>query len=316
MAVPSWFNLQWFNTWTWFYLKQSYPVYWKMFEPYNISRPSYHWDTDFYTEWITSSYDCSNFQQGNEVYAWTWCISNSSSSSISFRLIIYLDQYRDWYWVKSQTCVYDFWTQTVRWQVETTTTHTVWDETITTTNTTTYANCWYFRWWIDPDEIRPWITQYRLRMQVNYEDYDEIIFTVSNLSFSTTVCNAAYLWVEWSNLCYVPPCIYSWSQNTWYKHKIQYDTWYSWSTWQTPWMIWIPEDSTDHHVYYVTENWVVRRTKETYARPYSPSSTYSNTGSIWMTPSTSSSNEETWYNYICYIDGWWHRRRLGTWDVD
>lgn len=309
MAVPTWFDLERFNIWTWIYLKQSYPVYWKMFEPYNIPRPSsWHWDTDFYTEWVTNSYDCTNFQQGNEVYAGTWTISNRSYSTISFRCMVYLDQYIWWQRVESQTCVYDYWTQTIRWQQDI----TVWEDT----ETVTYANSWWLWGWIDPDEIRPWITQYRLRMQIDYEDYYTITFSVSNLSFSTTVCNAGYLWVEWAFLCYVPPCIYSWSSTTGYKHVVQYDTEYSWATGQTPWMIWIPQDSTDHHIYYVTANWVVRRTKETYARPYSPSTTFSTPGSVWMTPSTSYSNEETWYNYICYIDWWWYRRRLWPGDVN
>lgn len=284
----------------WFHLDQSYPVFWKMFQPYEISRPSsWAWE-DLYAEDQTTSFDLTNFQQWNEVFACTLLISNQWDTSVTFHMEIRFDQYRNW-WQQSSTAYRDYWYITIQWKTE----------------TDTWANGSYQWAWVDPDEMRPWITQYRLRLLIDWVEKDTIYFSQSNLSFDTTPCNNWYMWVEWANLCYVPPSYYSWSANTGYKHRIQYDTWYSWATWQTPWMIWIPNDSTDHHIYYTTSNWVVRRTKETYPRPYNPSSTwYSKRWHIWMTPSTQSSPEETGYNYICYLDAWGYKRRLWPWEVD
>lgn len=295
-------QLEWFDIWKWFYLLQNYPIYWKMFQPYEINRPSWwHWDEDFYTLDKTNSFDLTWFQQWNEVFAWTWCLSNQWESSVSVSIDIYFDQYVNWHWQNPWTSNW-YYTATIPWKTE---------------EQGTYANCAYIWAWVDTDEIRPWITDYRLRYLVDWVEIQTVYFDVYNLSFDTTPCNNWFLRVEWANLCYVPPCYYSWSESTGYKHRIQYDTSYSWATWQTPWMIWIPADSTDHHIYYTTSNWVVRRTKETYPRPYNPSSTwYSKRGHIWMTPSTYYSTEETGYNYICYLDASWYKRRLWPWEVD
>jgi len=318
MAVSDLY-LEKFQLWEWIHRNGSFPVYWKMFQPYdwsNIIPSSWSWD-DLYVLNETSSYDCTNFQQWNEVFAWIILISNQSSSSVTCNITMYFDQYAWWWWQTPETSTYHWYNEYFRWQTTTTSSHTVWDETITTTNTTTYAN-WYAFWgWIDKDEIRPWITQYRLRLYADSRYLWEKTFSVSNISFNTTPRNAGYMWVEWAFLCYVPYCYYSWSSTTGYKHVIQYDTGYSWATGQTPWMIWIPDDSTDHHVYYTTSNWVVRRTKETYPRVPTSNVWSSRKWHIWMTPSTSSSPEAVpWYNYICYVDWWGYKRRLWPWDVD
>jgi hypothetical protein len=292
-------QLEHFDIGKWFYLKQSYPIYWKMFQPYDEPRPSeWAWE-DLYTQDISTSYNLSWFQQWNEVFAWTILISNQGSSDVTFDMRCEFQQYR-WWW-QTTWASWNWWSTYIEWK----------------TSSDTWAVGAYLWAWVDPDEMRPWITQYKLKLYADTRLLKEITFTASNWTFDDTVCNSWYMWVEWANICYVPPCYYSWSSTTGYKHRIQYDTWYSWATWQTPWMIWIPSDSTDHHIYYTTSNWVVRRTKETYPRPYNPSSTwYSRRWHIWMTPSTSYSPEETWYNYICYIDWWWYKRRLWTWDVD
>lgn len=284
-----------------FHIDQYYDIYWKMFQPYEIVRPSsWAWE-DLYATDQTTSFDLTNFQMGNEVFSCTLLLSNQSSSAVTFHAIIYFDQYVNWHWQQSWTCSWDYWDQTLNWK----------------TSDTTWGN-WSIQWaWVDTDEIRPWISQYRLRLTIDWVEKSVLNFSVSNLSFDTTPHPNWYIRVEWANICYVPPSYYSWSATTGYKHRIQYDTWYSWATWQTPWMIWIPDDSTDHHIYYTTSNWVVRRTKETYPRPYNPSSTwYSSRWHIWMTPSTQSWTEQTWYNYICYIDWSWYRRRLWPWEVD
>lgn len=302
MAVSD-LQLEKFELWEWIYWVWSYPVYWKMFQPYDWddivpSSWSWSWD-DFYALNETSSFNLSGFQQGNEVFAWIILVSNQSTSSITCNFTMYFDQYAWWWWQTPGTSTYYWDGEYIRWKTE----------------TDTYSVGLAFWWWIDPDEIRPWITQYRLRLYADSRLLDTKTFSVSNLSFSTTVCNAWYMWVEWANICYVPPCYYSWSATTWYKHRIQYDTWYSWASWKTPWMIRVPDNSSDHHIYYVTSNWVVRRTKETYPRVPTSSVSSSKKWHIRMTPSTSYSPEETWYNYICYIDNSWYKRRLWVWEV-
>ena len=171
---------------------------------------------------------------------------------------------------------------------------------------------------IDPDEIRPDYTDYKFIIYNNWAKLWEKEFTVSNLSFDSTPHPAWYLWVEWSNLCYVPPSIYSGSSTTWYKHKIKVDTWYSWSSvWaDKAGSIWIPDNSSDHHIYYVNEYGIVSRTTESYDR--SGWSYYAWSSYKWhirMTPSTSSYPEQAWYNYLCYIDGWWYKRRMWVWEI-
>jgi hypothetical protein len=300
MAVSD-LNIEHWDMGKWFYLMQSYPVFWKMFQPYEISRPIWWgWD-DFYAIDQTTHFDLSSFQQWNEVFASTLLISNQSSSDVTFYMEVYFDQYVNWHWQNPWTSNWDMWYITIEWK----------------SGDTTWANGSYYWAWVDEDEMRPWISQYRLRLVIDWTELSTINFSQSNLSFDTTPCPNWFMRVEWANICYVPPSYYSWSANTGYKKRIQYDTSYSWATWQTPWMIRVPNDSTDHHIYYTTRNWVVMRTKETYPRPYNPSSTwYSSRWHIWMTPSTQWSPEETGYNYICYIDSSWYKRRLWPWEVD
>lgn len=301
MAVSD-LQVETFSMWKWIHWDGSFMVFWKMFQPYDWDDivPSWDWAwEDLYVLDETTSFNLSWFQQWHEVFAVALLISNQSSSTTTFDLHLYFDQYA-WWWWQTRDVWWDYYWESIAWK----------------TSSDTWAN-WYWFWaWIDPDEIRPWITQYRLRLVFDSTLVRTINFTVSNLNFDDTVCNAWYMWVEWANLCYVPPCYYSWSSTTGYKHRVQYDTGYSWATWQTPWMIWIPDDSTDHHIYYVTSNWVVRRTKESYPRVPTSSVGSSRRWHIRFTPSTSWSPEETWYNYLCYVDYGWYKRRLWTWDVD
>lgn len=302
MAVSD-LQVEKFSVWKWIYWSWIYPVYWKMFQPYDwddiMPGPGWSWD-DIYTIDETTSFDVSWFQQGNEVYGWIILISNQSTSTTSHYATMYLDQKINWQWRNPWTSNYDLWSFTIEWK----------------DSEYTYATWFWFWGWIDTDEIWSWITEYRLRLYADSTLLDTIYFSAYWFDFDTTVCNAWYMRVEWANICYVPPCYYSWSSTTWYKHRIQYDTWYSWATWQTPWMIRVPNDSSDWHIYYTTANWVVRRTKETYPRVPTTTVSSSKRWHIWMTPSTPSSTEETWYNYICYVDYWWRKRRLWPWDVD
>ena len=285
------------NVWKWMrFNSHSYNLYWVMFDPWYIL-PTEEWDkSTFYIINQTSNFDMTWFQQWNEVCVSLACIENTWSSTESFYWHYYFEQLVGW-------------------------TRTVWVDYYFYDTLEAGEYFKQYVWvWVDPDEFRPWITTYRYRVSLWWYSTTAQI-TASNRNYDTTVCDAPYIRVEWANLCYVPPCYYSWSSTTGYKHKVQYDTWYSWATWQTPWMIWIPSSSSDHHIYYVTSNWVVMRTKESYKWEWTTWSWGTSAGSnkswfIWNTPSTSSIPETTWYNYLCYVDWWGYKRRLWVWEVD
>lgn len=283
------------EVWKWFVFNDdSYQIYWVMFDP-AYSTP-WSWDT-FEAENITSTFNMSWFQQWLEVAVAVWHIHNDSESSVSFNYTVYFDQRKNGSWVNTLSF---------------TKSGNLW--------------AWYWLWWnqwfwVDPDEFRPNVDDYRVRLSVDWNTTSQY-FSTSNWGFSPTVCNAGYLWVENLYLCYVPPCYYSWSSSTWYKHIIQYDDWYSWSyAWtENAGKIWIPSSSSDHHIYYVTRYWYVYRTKESYKWRWTTGNGWYYVDSdkawfIWMPPSNSYDSEPTWYNYLCYIDWWWYRRRMWVWEI-
>lgn len=280
-----------FWIWKWIAIDWStlFTIYGKMFDPNVPDAPSSYSRVSLVDE--SYSYNLSWFQPWLEVCVCCLEVGNETSSTISWSIQCTLQQWTWWDWEDGDTIYF-------------------WYFDIEPTR-------WYFNYmwvWIDPDEIRPWISQYRFHWVACWQDFYKT-FTVSNLSFDDVEHPAWYLWVEWNNLCYVPPSIYSGSSDTGYKHIIEYDEWYSGWSWE-PWYIWIPSSSSDHHIYYVTEYGTVYRTKESYAWSWWSSSAGSNKSwYIRMTPSTSWTPEQAWYNYLCYVDGWWYKRRMGVWEV-
>lgn len=272
-----------------------FDVYWKMFEPIVPWLPDERAPSKVAIHNSTTSFNLSWFQQWNEVSLSVVIVANRTSDDISWDVYCHFQQ---WNWSGRDTTVDMY----------------MWEAYLPAEDEGTYWNWISYAWmWVDPDEFRPWITQYRYRWEICGEDFYKTC-TCSNLSFDNDPHPAGYMWVEWSNLCYVPPCYYSGSSQTWYKHMIQPDPWYSWSSWQTPWHIWIPSSSSDHHIYYVNEYGTVSRTKESYARP-SYDSTTGNPWFVWMTPSDDWIPERVWYNYLCYVDAGWNKRRLWVWEV-
>jgi hypothetical protein len=273
-----------------------FDVYWKMFDPNLPSVPS--WDYTVHNQ--TTSFNLSWFQPWLEVSLWLITVANHTSSTIEWVWYCYMQQKIWGSWVTASSSEVYLWWFDLPWEDG-------WE----------YRMRSFWVWmWVDPDEYRPWITQYRYRWDLWNETFYSNTITISNLSFDTTSHPAWYLWVEWSNLCYVPPSIYSGSSNTWYKHMIQPDPWYSWSSWETPWYIRIPSSSSDHHIYYVNEYGIVSRTKESYDWSGGSSSAWSSKKwAIRMTPSTSSRPEQAWYNYLCYVDWGGYKRRMGVWEI-
>lgn len=280
-----------FWIWKWIAIDWStlFTIYGKMFDPNVPDPPSSYSSVSLVDE--AYSYNLLWFQPWLEVCVCCLEVWNETSSTISWSIECTLQQWTWWNWKDGDTIYF-------------------WYFDIEPTR-------WYFNYmwiWIDPDEIRPWISQYRFHWKACWQDYYKT-FTVSNLSFDDNPHPAWYLWIEWNNLCYVPPSYYSGSSNTGYKHIIDYDEWYSgWSG--DPWYIWIPSSSSDHHIYYVTQNWYVYRTKESYAWSWWSSSVGSNKSwYIRMPPSTSWTPEQAWYNYLCYVDWGGYKRRMGVWEI-
>ena len=286
------------NIWEWLSVDWSvvFDVYWKMFDPNLPSVPSYD-EISVHNQ--TTSFNLLWFQPWLEVSLGLIEIANRTSSDIEWIAYCYMQQ-RIWgSWVTADSSEVYLW----------------WVDLPAESGGEYYLQSFWVWMWVDPDEFRPWITQYRYKWELAWDTFYSPTITISNLSFDASAHPAGYLWVEWDNLCYVPPSYYSGSSNTGYKHIIMEDYWYSgWSG--DPWYIWIPSSSSDHHIYYVTANWYVHRTKESY--DWSGGSSYVWSGKSWyirMTPSTSSQPEQAWYNYLCYVDWGGYKRRMGVWEI-
>lgn len=286
------------NIWKWLSVDWSvvFDVYWKMFDPNLPSVPSYD---EISVHNPTTSFNLLWFQPWLEVSLWLIEIANRTSSYIEWVACCYMQQ-RIWgSWVTADSSEVYLW----------------WVDLPAESGGEYYLQSFWVWMWVDPDEYRPWITEYRYKWELAWDTFYSPTVTISNLSFDTSAHPAWYLWVEWDNLCYVPPSYYSGSSNTGYKHIIMEDYWYSGGS-GDPWYIWIPSSSSDHHIYYVTANGYVHRTKESYEWSGGSSPVWS--GKSWyirMTPSTSSRPEQAWYNYLCYVDWGGYKRRMGVWEI-
>jgi hypothetical protein len=265
------------DIWKWLTANWSvlFDIYWKMFDP-NLPDVSWYIYNEYWVHNSTSNFNLSWFQQGNEVSLWLLAVENNTSSEVSWNISCTFQQ---WKWGEREDwTTIDYWWDYLPWK----------DDQYT---------YWMALWgwmWVDPDEFRPWITQYRYKWEFMWETFYRTI-TCSNLSFDDDPHPAWALWVEWANLCYVPPSIYSGSSDTWYKHIIKTDTGYSWWSWENPWYIWIPNSSSDHHIYFVSEYWNVCRTAESYEWSGGSSPVWSDKSwFIRLTPSTSSRPEQAW----------------------
>jgi hypothetical protein len=274
--------------WKWIGLDWSefFNFYWEDFNPNVPSIPN-RTTASAYEE--TSSFNLSGFQPWNEV----GCYVRQIDLTENGRLDVEIDlQYYSWWW---QTC-WDF-----SWR--------------TTVDVKDYdSRMWYAYFGIDDDEIWTYSNQYRIVMNweftvwwshVAWESWLINTFTINSLSIDDTRHSAWYFWVEGNYLCYIDGV---WG-NRWFKHKINYDSWYNWGSW-SPWYVWIPSSSGDNHIYYVAANWTVRRTHYSsawYGGNYYPS---------WARPwaiRVSNGSYEDWYWYLCYINSWWQARRMWNW---
>lgn len=287
-------SVDYIDVWKWInYSWTTYTIYGRMFDP-NLNIPTTPRDS-FNAVNTFSSVNLSWFQPWLEVCICCLRLENTWDSTDSAAITFWFEQWKNGGWYEAMEPYYYY-------------------ETIEPW----YQNGIRMWVWIDPDEIRPWINEYRFYVTIDGWSPTTRTFTVSWLSFDDDPHPAWWLWVEWANLCYVPPSIYSGSSDTGYKHIIKADTWYSWANvWTSKsWYIWIPNSSSDHHIYYVNEYGIVNRTAESYER--SGWSNYVWSGKqwfVWLTPSTSSRPEQSWYNYLCYVDWGGYMRRMWVWEI-
>lgn len=261
---------------------ERYTFFGKDLNPNVPSWPS-TWDKDTTSASWETSYDLSWFQVWNEVCCCLFTFYNDdedNSVTVNWRLEFQLRVWWSWYLPP------DWWvsTDSIRLGAGS-------------------RRCQYYYAWVDSDEIRPWVSQYRFHIEWSSTDWSSgtinLPFSISNLSFDTSLHSSWYLWVEWENLCYT-----DWTRNygaRWYKHIIHHDSYTGWSG--DPWYIWIRSGSS-WYIYYTDAYGTVRRTHYASQR-YGGSKSWS----PWYIY-VSNGDYTEWYWYLCFVDWDWTLRRL------
>ena len=266
-GIGKWIEIDW---------SEFYNFYGRDFNP-NVPTLPTNWTTaSAYDE--TSTFYLSWFSVWNEVWCYvfnidTWGVAGSWYVESEFQV------YR-WWWATTWDYSWNFSTSSPKWM-------------------------WYMYFWIDDDEIWDDATNYRILTNREYEwEWENWIittFSVSGLSFDSTLHNSWYLWIQWNHLCYT-----DWTRwNRGYKHIINYDSWYDGWTWE-PWYIWLPS-SANGKIYYTDAYGNVRRTHSSYSR-YGWSS-YPSSAVPWKMRIPTGWMED-WYWYLCFVDGDGELRRL------
>lgn len=277
----AYFSYSWVGKWIAINWSTRYTFYGKDFNPNVPSLPS--WNT-FTCSDETSNFNLAGFQPWNEVGCY---VRNVTTSNQVWDL--YVESFFKRGWVTT-------------WQ---------YDRSFRTSSAYEVYT-WYMYFWVDDDEI--WSGSGSYTIETNRElrfdwwgsDWDNWLttnFTVSNLSIDSDKHRSWHLWVEWNYLCYTDATW--WTQ--WYKHKINYDTWYSWWSGDAGY-VWIPSGTT-WRIYYTDAYGVVRRTHladTRYGWSYYP---WASTGYIYA----SDGNYLDGYWYLCFVDGNWELRRLWNW---
>lgn len=258
-----------------------FTFYWQDFNPNVPSRPS-HFDS-VTTSWETS-YNLSWFQVGNEVCCWVFVFDNDSLTDS-----VYISWDMEFQKSYNGSDYYPAW----------------WSESSWGSASPNSRKAVYYYVGVDNDEIWIWETYYRFHIEWSSTDGStgtiNIPFRVSNLSFDDSLHPSWYLWVEWNYLCYTDGT----HNSRWYKHKINYDTGYSWWSGE-PWYIWVGSWTT-WRIYYTDAYWVVRRTH--LADQWYGSRRYGSSWYIYV----SNGNYTEWYWYLCFVDGNGELRRLWNW---
>ena len=285
--------------WTWKSLvyngNVAYTIFWKDFNPRQSDIPdfpSWWWANSIRTSWETT-YDLSWFQYGNEVCFCSPTVEvvwlNGTTISVTMNFQKYL-----WWWQNAG-----------------------WNDSFTFSyNANDYYQAFRYYVGIDDDEIRTDATQYRFLFTLSWwwESLQMTApFSISWLSFDTTKHTSGYIWVDWTNLCFIDA---SSSSSQWYKHIINIDSSYTaTSVWSDKaGHIWIPSSTSDDHIYYVDENWYTRRTKSSQTW-FDENDASAGSWKEWYVWVPSSKIAENWYAHLCYVNSAWYKRRICNWEV-
>lgn len=278
--------------WVWYWFTQdwvTFDVYWKMFDPDVPTFPEPYIDLSIYNE--TYNIDVSWFQCWNEVCCCLMELHNTWSTWDYWTVAVTLQQRDGSNWIN--------WVYITLW--------TTWLEPW-------YYAYWYVWVWIDPDEIWEDYTQYRFKWEVSWQTYYKT-FNTYWFNYDTTLCDSGKMWIDWVNLCYTDS--FQWLQ--WHIHKVAPDSWYSWGNVWSDYAghIWIPDSSSDHHIYYIDEFWTKRRTNESrqWEQDYNRYVWSQYKWKVRIPRKNSVSIDPIWYSYLVYVDWAWYVRKQGNWDV-
>ena len=257
-----------------------FTAYWADLSPTKPSSSWWAWNW-LRATWETT-YDCSWFQVGNTVCAFTFTyVSWGYAGETNIQL--YLQEYRNWW-------------QSTWWDVQ-------WTWTLS-------AN-WFVRWFwelsIIQNQFRDNASRYRMLVYWQSWSYSSFYTDEIQLDYlypDTTEYEPWLITVDWSYLIY--------TDYWWYKHKVQYDTWFSWSYAGTDkaWHFWI-QDWVVRRLYYVDEYWYVQRT---YQADNWKGYTSWQWASVWTSYKWSlwtGSWASDWSNrYLCFVNSSWYKMRL------
>lgn len=271
----------------------AYTIFWKDFNPRRSDIPDRpaDFDTDARVSWETS-FDLNWFQVGNEV---CFCLPIFYITWLSWVTITYemaFQKYKNW------------------WQ------NAGWTDSFTDTySAEAYWKIWWYYVGIDDDEIWTDATRYRFLFTATWWWVSRQFtaeFTVSNLSFDSTLHPSGYMWVDGLHLYFTDGT--HWSSG--YKHRINYDSSYTavnvWTDGNS-WCIWLPDSSNDNHIYYIDQYWYKRRTNtsQTWFDENNQSAWSGNKWFMWV----SNGGMNDWYGHLCYVNSVGFKRRITNWWV-
>lgn len=261
--------------------------YWEDFNPINEQFPSSWNSVTAYEE--TTNFNLSGFQIWNEIWCTVCVVQNTGSSSETMSSLSGIFQRYSWWW--QTTWTYYFGSETLE-------------------PGGMYAAYLYYG--IDDDEVRPWYTRYRVIFDSSAFSGTSPEFTVSNLSFDSSLHPSWYLRLEWWNLCFTDAY---YSSTRWYKHIINRDPSYWEYVWSgSKWHIWLPTTSTDNRIYYVDVDWYKRRTNSSQPR-YDTGDAYAWSWAKWHIWVSDAWDMEWWAWHLCYVNSLWYKRRITNWWV-
>ena len=260
-----------------------FTAYWADLSP---QHPTYSWSWNWLKATEERDFNCSWFQAGNSVLAYTWTYV---SWEVVWTVTIDLYLFTQW-WTKLSFERHNTLSLSANW---------VWR---------TYWEIAIENW-----QIRDYDDDYRLYFQAThsgwYTSTKYLDFSVSNMYADTEEYEPWMFTVIWTNLVYT-----DWR---WYRHAIQYDSNYSWSyawtnkAWSIRIQTWVVR-----RIYYVDQNGYVRRTYEADNRYGSTSWQWASAWSQYAWALWTWSSWASWASgkYLCFVNSNWYKMRLMNWD--